>query len=214
MNLRRTSQKLGRAFYEREDTIAVARELLGKLIVTRFNGVETTGRIVETEAYCGITDRASHAYNNRRTARTEIMFRHGGVAYVYLCYGIHHLFNVVTGKENIPHAVLIRAIEPVSGREEMLSRTGRSKWDKNIGSGPGNVTRALGIATRHSGCSLQDEVLFLAQDEFLLPDKNIIVTPRIGVDYAGEDALLPYRFIVEGHPQVSAKSFTSKFVQP
>jgi len=214
MNLQLTSEKLDRAFYEREDTIAIARELLGKLIVTRFNGMETTGRIVETEAYCGITDRASHAYNNRRTARTEIMFRYGGVAYVYLCYGIHHLFNVVTGKEDTPHAILIRAIEPVSGTEEILSRTGRSKWDKSIGSGPGNVTRALGIITSHSGHSLQDEELFLAQDGFLLPDKNIIVTPRIGVDYAGEDALLPYRFVIAGHPQVSAKSFTSKFIQP
>jgi DNA-3-methyladenine glycosylase len=214
MNLRLTSEKLDRAFYEREDTAAIARELLGKLIITRFVGVETTGRIVETEAYCGITDRASHAFNNRRTARTEIMYRKGGVAYVYLCYGIHHLFNVVTGKKDIPHAVLIRAIEPVSGMEKMLSRTGRSKLDKSIGSGPGNVTRALGINTGHSGYNLQDEELFLAQDGFLLPDKNIIVTPRIGVDYAGEDAFLPYRFVIAGHPQVSAKSFTSKFIQP
>ena len=118
MNLRLTTEKLDRAFYEREDTAAIARELLGKLIITRFDGVETTGRIVETEAYCGITDRASHAFNNRRTARTEIMYRKGGVAYVYLCYGIHHLFNVVTGKKDIPHAVLIRAIEPVSGMEK------------------------------------------------------------------------------------------------
>ena len=214
MNLRLTTEKLDRAFYEREDTIAIARELLGKLIITRFNGVETIGRIVETEAYCGITDRASHAFNNRRTARTEIMYRYGGIAYVYLCYGIHHLFNVVTGKEDKPHAVLIRAIEPVSGMEEMLSRTGRAKWDKSIGSGPGNVTRALGIITSHSGYSLQDEELFLAQDGFLLSDKNIIVTPRIGVDYAGEDAFLPYRFVIADHPQISAKSFTSKFIQP
>jgi DNA-3-methyladenine glycosylase len=214
MNLRLTTEKLDMAFYEREDTVAIARELLGKLIITRFDGVETTGRIVETEAYCGITDRASHAFNSRRTARTEIMYRKGGIAYIYLCYGIHHLFNVVTGKKDIPDAVLIRAIEPVSGMEKMLSRTGRLKMDKNIGSGPGNVTRALGIITGHSGYNLQDEELFLAQDGFLLPDENIIVTPRIGVDYAGDDAFLPYRFVIAGHPQVSAKSFTSKFIQP
>jgi DNA-3-methyladenine glycosylase len=109
---------------------------------------------------------------------------------------------------------LIRAVEPLSGTAEMIARTGRTKWDKTIGSGPGNVTRALGILTGHSGYNLQDEKLYLAQDEFLLPEDNIITTPRIGVDYAGEDALLPYRFVIAGHPQVSAKSFTSKFIQP
>jgi DNA-3-methyladenine glycosylase len=214
MNLRLTSEKLNRTFYEREDVLTIAQELLGKLIVTSFNGVETIGRIIETEAYQGITDRASHAYNGRRTPRTETMYRSGGVAYVYLCYGIHHLFNVVTNRENIPHAVLVRAIEPVHGKEVMLKRSGRSLWDTNIGSGPGNVSRAMGIATSHSGMSLQDEKLYLAQDEFLLPDNKIIATPRIGVDYAGEDALLPYRFVIAGHPLLSAKSFTSKFIQP
>ncbi len=214
MNLRRTSEKLNRAFYERQDTLLVARELLGKLIITRFGGEETIGRIVETEAYCGITDRASHAYNNRRTVRTEIMYRRGGIAYVYLCYGIHHLFNVVTNVEDTPHAVLIRAIEPVAGMTAILKRTGRSRWEKSIGSGPGNVTKALGIQTLHSGMSLQDENLYLAQDDFAVAETNVIATPRIGVEYAGEDALLPYRFVIAGHPQVSAKSFTSKFIQP
>jgi len=214
MNLRLTSEKLNRTFYEREEVLTIARELLGKLIVTSFNGEETIGRIIETEAYQGITDRASHAYNGRRTPRTETMYRSGGVAYVYLCYGIHHLFNVVTNRENIPHAVLVRAIEPVHGKEVMLKRSGHSHWDKTIGSGPGNVSRAMGIVTSHSGMSLQDEKLYLAQDEFLLPDNKIIATPRIGVDYAGEDALLPYRFVIAGHPLLSAKSFTSKFIQP
>jgi DNA-3-methyladenine glycosylase len=213
MNLRLTSEKLNRAFYEREDVLTIARELLGKLIITSFNGEETMGRIVETEAYQGITDRASHAYMGRRTPRTEVMFSRGGIAYVYLCYGIHHLFNVVTGSENNPHAVLIRAIEPISGTASMLKRSGRSRWDPAIGSGPGNVTRVLGIITSHSGMSLQDEKLYLAQDEFLLPADHIVATPRIGVEYAREDALLPYRFIIAGHPQVSAKSFTSKFIQ-
>ncbi len=212
MNLRLTSEKLNQAFYEREDVLAIALELLGKLIITTFNGEETIGRIVETEAYRGITDRASHAYGGLRTSRTEVMFRKGGVAYVYLCYGIHHLFNVVTGSENNPHAVLIRAVEPISGKAAMQLRSGRSTWDRTIGSGPGNLTRALGIITAHSGMSLQDEKLYLAQDEYAPPANSIIATPRIGVDYAGEDALLPYRFIIAGHPQVSAKSFTSKFI--
>jgi DNA-3-methyladenine glycosylase len=212
MNLRLTSEKLKPAFYEREDVLAIARELLGKLVITTFNGVETIGRIVETEAYRGITDRASHAYGGRRTTRTEVMFCKGGVAYVYLCYGVHHLFNVVTGSENIPHAVLIRAVEPVSGTASMQLRSSRSAWDRAIGSGPGNMSRALGIITAHSGMSLQGEKLYLVQDEYMLPANRIIATPRIGVDYAGDDALLPYRFIIAGHPQVSAKSFTSKFI--
>ncbi len=214
MNLTRRTVKLDRSFYEREDVLAIARELLGKLIITSFDGETAAGRIVETEAYCGIHDKASHAYSGRRTSRTENMYKQGGVAYVYLCYGIHHLFNVVTNIENVPHAVLIRAIEPVEGKEIMLRRSGRNTWDKNIGSGPGNVTKALGIITNHSGADLQGEKLYLAEDDYVLQENSITVTPRIGVDYAGEDANLLYRFVIAGHPQVSAKSFTSKFIQP
>jgi len=213
MNLQLTSDKLSLAFYEREDTLTIARELLGKLIITKFDDITTAGRIVETEAYCGITDRASHAYKGRRTPRTENMYQKGGVAYVYLCYGIHHLFNVVTNKNDVPHAVLIRAIEPWSGKEAMMQRSNRPVWDVNIGSGPGNVTKALGIMTEHSGVNLQSEKLYLAEDDYVLPSAGIIVTPRIGVDYAGEDAALPYRFAIAKHPQVSARSFTSKFIQ-
>ena len=212
MNLQLTSNKLTKAFYERDDTVAVAKDLLGKLVVTRFNDLETIARIVETEAYCGSIDKASHAYNNRRTTRTEIMYNSGGVAYVYLCYGIHHLFNVVTGKAEIPNAVLIRGVEPVYGMDIMMKRTGRLKWDRAIGSGPGNVTKALGIETSHTGLSLNGEKLYLVDDGFQFSEEKIIATPRIGVDYAGEDALLPFRFAIAGHPQVSAKSFTSKFI--
>jgi DNA-3-methyladenine glycosylase len=202
MNLPLKSVKLDSAFYERED-----------VLVTKFDGLYTTGRIVETEAYKGMVDKASHAYNGRRTTRTDIMYRNGGAAYVYLCYGMHHLFNVVTNKENIPHAVLIRAIEPLEGKEIMLERSGKKKWDNTIGSGPGNMSRAMGIITAYSGISLMDENLFLADDGFLLKKNSIIATPRIGVEYSGEDAELPYRFIIAGHPQVSAKSFTSKFIR-
>lgn len=212
MNLPRTSDKLNRSFFERDDTVAIAKELLGKLLITNFNDTETIARIVETEAYCGSIDKASHAYNNRRTTRTEIMYNSGGVAYVYLCYGIHHLFNVVTGKAEIPNAVLIRGVEPVYGMDIMMKRTGRLKWDRAIGSGPGNVTKALGIETSHTGLSLNGEKLYLVDDGFQFSEEKIIATPRIGVDYAGEDALLPFRFAIAGHPQVSAKSFTSKFI--
>ena len=119
-----TKTRLSRSFYTREDVVRLSKELLGKNLVTEFDGIKTIGRIVETEAYRGPDDKACHAYNNRRTKRTEIMFEEGGKAYVYLCYGIHHLFNVVTARKGMPHAVLIRAIEPLFNVEEMLSRRG------------------------------------------------------------------------------------------
>ena len=118
---------LTESFYAREDVVKIARELLGKVLVTNFNGILTSGMIVETEAYAGTTDKASHAYGGRRSARTEIMYMPGGTAYVYLCYGIHHLFNVVTNAINIPHAILIRGIEPIDGIETMLARRGKDK---------------------------------------------------------------------------------------
>ena len=146
---------LPESFYNRKDVVKIARELLGKILVTEF-GVRTSGIIVETEAYAGITDKASHAYGGRRTGRTEVMYSPGGTAYVYLCYGIHHLFNVVTNIEGIPHAVLIRAIEPVEGIETMLERRGKTKLSPSLTAGPGALSQALGISTALTGTSLQD----------------------------------------------------------
>lgn len=199
-------KKLEAPFYQRHDVTGIARDLLGKLLVTQWNGQRTIGRIVETEAYRGATDKASHAFGGRRTARTEIMFAPGGVAYVYLCYGVHHLFNVVTGLTDEPHAVLLRGIEPVEGLTVMLSRTGKSAGDYSLGAGPGNLSRALGIQTSHTGKSLLGDSMYIADDGLLLPDRCILATPRIGVDYAGEDASLPYRFIVRDNPWVSKKN--------
>jgi DNA-3-methyladenine glycosylase len=199
------SQKLSVAFYERKNACIVAKDLIGKLLVSYFDSILTTGRIVETEAYNGPTDRASHAWNGRRTNRTEIMYNHGGVAYVYFCYGIHHLFNVVTNIADIPHAVLIRAVEPVEGVADMLIRTGKKKQDYTLTKGPGNVSRALGIHTDHTGTDLQSDQLFIADDGFKVKPSQIIATPRIGVDYAGKDALLPYRFILKNNMYVSGK---------
>lgn len=196
-------KKLRASYYQRSDVVEIARDLLGKLIVTKWDGLVTAGRIVETEAYQGITDRASHAYASRRTARTEVMFAPGGIAYVYLCYGIHHLCNVVTGARDEPHAVLLRAIEPVEGITTMCKRTKKGKDDKSIGAGPGNLSRALGISTAHTGHSLLEETFYIADDGFLLDENNILATPRIGVDYAGEDAALPYRFIIQNNPYIS-----------
>jgi len=199
-------KKLNKAFYQRNDVVRVAYELLGKLIITKWSGELTAGRIVETEAYRGVTDRASHAFGDRRTARTEIMYAPGGVAYVYLCYGIHHLFNVVTGYQDEPHAVLLRAIEPVEGITVMCNRTGKMQDDFSLGAGPGNLSRSLGINTSHSGLSLLGASIFIADDGYESTGNNILATPRIGVDYAGEDALLPYRFIIRDNLWVSKKN--------
>lgn len=203
--MNRTIQKLGPDFYNRPDVVKIAKELLGKVIVTQFNGQYTSGRIVETEAYAGPVDRASHAWGGRRTARTEIMFGQAGAAYVYLCYGIHHLFNVVTNVTDIPHAILIRAVEPLEGVDIMLARTGKKKPDHTLTRGPGNVSKALGISTRHTGLSLLSDELFIGSDGFEVRKKDIVATPRIGVDYAGEHAAWDYRFVVRGNPYVSGK---------
>ena len=196
---------LKRSFYDRTDVTVIARELLGKILVTRFNNEVTSGRIVETEAYNGAVDRASHAYGNRRTSRTEVMFGKSGTAYVYLCYGIHHLFNVVTNQKEIPHAILIRAIEPLSGLEIMQDRTRKKVLDNTLTRGPGNVSKALGIFTYHSGLDLLESEIKILDDGFSYMKKEIAVTTRIGVDYAGPDALLPYRYIVRDNPYVSGK---------
>jgi DNA-3-methyladenine glycosylase len=198
-------QKLSSDFYNRPDVVKIAKELIGKVLITQFGEVITSGRIVETEAYAGVIDKASHAYGGRRTGRTGVMYRSGGVAYVYLCYGIHYLFNVVTNVTDVPHAILIRAIEPLEGIPAMLARTGKKLADNTLTRGPGNVSKALGIDTTHTGWSLLSDELFIATDDFVPRKKDIIATPRIGVDYAGEDAKLPYRFILDGNPYVSGK---------
>ncbi len=198
-------RKLGKDFYQRENVLSIAKELLGKLLVTKRAGVTTTGRIVEVEAYNGVIDKASHAFGGRRTNRNEVMYADGGVVYVYLCYGIHHLFNVVTHSKETPHAILIRALEPVKGIDEMLRRTGKKKLDHTLTRGPGNLSKAMGIAVLHSGCSLQSKELFLADDGFEYGKNEIAASPRIGVDYAGKDALLHYRFYIKGNPFVSGK---------
>lgn len=203
-------EKLNYSFYNRNDVLAIARDLLGTVLVTQFNGITTAGRIVETEAYAGVQDRASHAYGGRRTARTDVMFGKGGTAYVYLIYGIHHLFNVVTNKTEVPHAVLVRAIEPLTGIDTMLERAGKERWDYTLGKGPGNVSKTLGISTLYTGWDLTGNDIYIATDGFTPPPDAILATPRIGVNYAGADALLPYRFILKDNPYVSGKRINNK----
>ena len=204
--------KLDKAFYDRAGVVAVARDLLGKVLVTEFGGRRTSGRIVETEAYNGVGDRASHAWSGRRTRRTEVMYAAGGTAYVYLIYGIHHLFNVVTNKKDIPHAVLVRALEPMEGIEVMRERLGRDgganeglKPDYSLTRGPGNLSRALGLRTVHTGVSLMGDEIWIGDDGYRPKRSEIIAGPRIGVDYAGVDAGLPYRFYIKGSPYVSGR---------
>ena len=186
--------KLLREFYVRPSVVQIAKDLLGKYLLTRLEDTATGGMIVETEAYAGPEDRASHAYNSRRTSRTEIMFHEGGVAYVYLCYGIHHLFNIVTNVEGIPHAVLIRAIEPTDGVELMLHRRNMKEVSLKFSGGPGTLTQALGIKTTHTQTDLTGEQIWLEDRGFLVPEDEIIAGPRVGVSYAGEDAENPWRF--------------------
>jgi DNA-3-methyladenine glycosylase len=198
-------KKLPLSFYKSDNVLQIAQALLGKILVTKWEGVVTAGRIVETEAYNGVIDKASHASGGRRTARNEVMYAAGGIVYVYLCYGIHYLFNVVTNRREIPHAILIRAVEPVKGITAMEQRTGKKMPDYSITKGPGNVAKALGLHIAHSGQSLGSRQIFIADDGCTYSRDEWATSPRIGVDYAGKDALLPYRFYVKGNLYVSGK---------
>lgn len=186
--------KIPSSYYLHADVVALSKNLIGKVICTKINDELTSGIITETEAYAGVDDRASHAYGNRRTNRTESMFLQGGVSYVYLCYGIHHLFNIVTNTEGIPNAVLIRAIQPLEGLDTMKTRRNKNKIDKSFSSGPGTATQALGIKTIHDRVDLTLDTIWLEDRGIEISESEILVGPRVGVDYAGEDALLPYRF--------------------
>lgn len=191
--------QLPKEFYLRDDVVEIAKDLLGKFLITEIDGERTVGKIVETEAYRAPEDKASHAYNNRRTARTEVMFGEGGRVYVYLCYGIHHLFNVVTNVENIAHAVLIRALEPVENEEVMLLRRGMSILKPNLTAGPGALSQAMGITTFYSGIDLtSDASLIQIEDAGVrIEASEMIASPRVGVGYAQEWAAIPWRFRVK-----------------
>lgn len=189
-------KKISKEFYSENDVVSISRSLLGKILCTRIDGYTTRVIITETEAYAGVTDKASHAYGNRRTKRTEPMFGPAGVAYIYLCYGIHHLFNVVTGKPGIPHAVLIRAGVPLEGVEKMLIRRRKKKVDRTLLAGPGSLAQALGITTKLTGTSLTGSNVWIEDHNLKLKKNQIQAGPRIGVGYAEEDAKRPYRFTI------------------
>lgn len=185
-------------FYQNEDVCAIAKNLIGMELFTHFDNVLCSGFIVETEAYAGISDKASHAFGARFTPRTKTMYENGGIAYVYLCYGIHSLFNIVTNKRGIPHAVLIRAIQPNQGIDMMSKRRNFPKNKLLLGNGPGTLTKSLGIQLKHNGISLNSDSIYIKKGLEINPDE-IISSPRVGVSYAKEDALLPYRFRLKGN---------------
>lgn len=195
--------KLPISYYSSENVVEIARDLIGKEIFTNFDGQLCSGIISETEAYEGVIDKASHAYGGKRTKRTETMFLEGGRSYVYLCYGIHSLFNIVTGPVATPHAVLLRGIFPKAGVSIMKARTGKTSI-ANISNGPGKLCKALGIKLIHNNISLVENQIWIESDGlsydvkgYEVDNYKIETTKRIGIDYAGEDALLPYRFILK-----------------
>jgi DNA-3-methyladenine glycosylase len=197
-------RKLTFDFYNRDDVVQIAKELIGKILVTNLDGKLTSGRIVETEAYVAITDKASHSFGGRRTQRNEHMYASASTSYVYICYGMHHLFNVVTHKKEVPDAVLIRAVEPIKGIDIMLQRTGKVTHTNTLTKGPGNVCKAFGIDKNHSGLNVTGETIYLADDGWETgSDKIVAASKRIGIDGAGEDALLPNRFYLKGNRYVS-----------
>ncbi len=184
-------------FYIRDDVVLISRELLGKVLCTKINGSVAKAIITETEAYAGVDDKASHAYGGRRTGRTEPMYGRGGTAYIYLCYGIHHLFNVVTNVAGTPHAVLIRAATPVEGFDVMRKRRGKRQTDNMLLEGPGSLAQALGITTKLTGTSLLGNRIWIEDQRISLDTEAVIAGPRIGVGYAAEDAKRAYRFRVD-----------------
>ncbi|HET8573087.1 MAG TPA: DNA-3-methyladenine glycosylase [Edaphocola sp.] len=195
--------KLPLAFYERADVFQITRELLGKVLVSKSAEGLTSGMIVEAEAYNGEKDKAAHVYGGKRTKRTETMYGEAGHAYIYLCYGIHHMLNVVTNKIDIPKAILIRALEPVDGIELMMRRRKKKTFDNSLTRGPGSLCQALGIHYRQDGTALWGDELWIEDRKITFRPEKISTGPRIGVDYAAEDALLPYRFFISGNPFVS-----------
>jgi len=192
-----SKNRLPEEFYLQPDVASIARQLLGKVLLTHINGTTTGGIITETEAYSGESDRASHAFGGRRTHRTATLYQKGGIAYIYLCYGIHHLFNVVTHNEGFPHAVLIRALHPLAGFETIARRMGKDTQGPLQLNGPGKLSRALGITVALNATPLSGNTIWISDHGCEVSDSKIKSGPRIGVDYAGSHALWPMRFWVD-----------------
>ena len=203
-------KKLSRDFYLRSDTIKIAQDLIGKLLVVPTeSGERVSGMIVETEAYLGAIDKAAHSYKNRRTARNEITYAIGGHAYVFFIYGMYFQFNVVCGAKDLPHVVLIRAVEPFENVEIMRARRlqknpAAKMADKNLTSGPGKLCIALDINRRLNGADLLGAHIWLEDFRTYAPEE-IEIGKRVGIDYAEEFADKPWRFWLKNNVFVSKK---------
>lgn len=195
--------KLPFSYYLNQDVLFLAKDLLGKVLFTQIEGKITAGIIVETEAYFGVQDKASHAYGGRRTDRTETLYSEGGISYVYLCYGIHNLFNVVSSVDGEPHAILIRAVEPLIGKDIMEIRRNMPATKGAISAGPGSAAKALGIDRTFNQKDLTGEEIWIEDHGIKYPPDEVAATPRVGVAYAQEDALLPWRFFIKNNKYVS-----------
>jgi DNA-3-methyladenine glycosylase len=193
--------KLPESFYLEPDVVKVAKNLLGKFLVTDLRGGLTSGMIVETEAYSW-RERGCHAYQGKKTNRNAVMFGPGGVSYVYLCYGMYELFNVVTNEDGVADAVLIRAIEPADGQDVMLNRY-KAKSIKRITSGPGKLTKALGITRKHNFEHLTADKIWIEERGIEVKPSQRIASARIGLNFESPDALLPWRFTIKGSEWVS-----------
>lgn len=197
-------KKLSRKFYAQEDTLQIARELLGKnLVIPTKSGERISGMIVETEAYLGEIDKAAHSYKGRRTARNEITYALGGHAYVFFIYGMYFQLNVICGEKEVPRVCLIRAVEPIEGIEIMRERRGKMK-DQNLTSGPGKLCIAFGIDKTFNGEDLLGERIWL-EDHRTFSDEEVSIGKRVGIDYAEEFAEMPWRFWVKENRFVSRK---------
>ena len=197
------NKKIPASYYKNSDTLELSKDILGKKLVTKVNNQITSGIIVESEAYLGVSDRASHAFDNKLTNRTSTMFEEGGISYIYLCYGMHSLFNIVTNNKGIPEAILIRAIKPIDGISMMCKRRNMKEKSYNLTNGPGKLSQALGITKKLNRQSLHGDDIWLEDIRMSFKDNNILSSPRIGVDYAGTDAKLPYRFYIKNNKWVS-----------
>lgn len=206
MDKKTLKNKLPLSYYLNSDVVYLAKDLIGKILFTCINNTLTAGIITETEAYAGTTDKACHAYGNKYTKRTQIMYEKGGVGYVYLCYGLHYLFNIITNQKGIPDAVLIRGIFPIYGLDDMLKRAGKAKFTDKDGLGPGKVSKLLGINMSHNGIALNSQTVWVCNSQLNREKLQIQVGKRIGIAYAEEDALLPYRFTIQNYKYLKSQS--------
>lgn len=197
------TRRLTREFFARTDTLRIARDLLGKLLVVPMaDGRRVSGMIVETEAYLGEIDKAAHSYGGRRTQRNEITYAEGGHVYVFFVYGMYYQLNLVTGLVDHPHVVLIRGLEPVEEIEAMRERRGPMK-DKNLTSGPGKLCIALGITRELNGEDLTESGRIWVEQYRNFKKSEIASGPRVGIDYAEEFIEMPWRYWVTGNEFVS-----------